>query len=271
LNWQIECLSEAPSTNAVARERLLAAWQRGASAEGIVITAARQSAGRGQHGRVWESPPGGLYMSVVVETVPVACRHKLALVAGAAVAGALGEACTFFEPDDAAALENLRIRWPNDLVLIEPGKPDVKVGGILCEAVAMGDRWAAIVGIGINVVIPAEAFSAALHGRATSLTAYDGQLRTVTGVLDAVLQHLEKGFVAIGRPDGWSQLLDYVRRHDALFGRQLLVDFQGQRFEGTSDGIDDAGGLRLQSAGKNIVMDVATLLAVDGSALRPAS
>ncbi len=138
MDWRIEKLEVAESTNDVARERLLACWGRGESAAGIVVVAARQTGGRGQHGRRWESPVGGLYLSAVVEDISPALRGKLALVAGVAAAEAIG---------GLSGVEGLRLRWPNDLMI--GGK---KVGGILCEAVAMGEqKWAGIVGIGINV------------------------------------------------------------------------------------------------------------------------
>ena len=130
-----EQFDELDSTNRLAAERILAAWDAGRSPERTLITAARQTAGRGQHGRRWESPPGGLYFSAVVERVPAEFRDRLALVAGLAVARTLCAA-------DVPAM----IRWPND-VLID-GK---KVAGILCEALARGEHWAAIIGVGVNV------------------------------------------------------------------------------------------------------------------------
>ncbi|HUS31055.1 MAG TPA: hypothetical protein VMZ53_21240, partial [Kofleriaceae bacterium] len=39
---------------------------RAGASRGTVVIAERQTAGRGRDGRVWESPPGGLYMSIVL-------------------------------------------------------------------------------------------------------------------------------------------------------------------------------------------------------------
>ena len=148
LVWRVERVGEVDSTNRVAAERVLARWEAGESVAGMVIVAERQSAGRGQHGRRWESPAGGMYLSAVVELIPAEARAVLALVVGVAVAEAI----------------NARIRWPNDLVI-----GDKKVGGILCESLAQGARWTAVIGIGINVNTEVQALPPEIQSRATSL------------------------------------------------------------------------------------------------------
>ncbi len=210
MQWQIDSLATAASTNDVARERVLAAWARGELAEGIVITAARQTAGRGQHGRRWESPAGGLYFSAVAEDIPSEFRDKLALVAGVAAAEALDSPITFFPDGDgeySPGPSGIQLRWPNDLVL-----GDKKVGGILCESVAMGERFAAIIGIGINVTTALEEFPRTLRGHATSLFAHDGRLRTVTGVLDAMLRRLDAALASLHSPSGFADMIARAAR-----------------------------------------------------------
>ena len=89
------------------------------------ILALQQTRGKGRAGRVWESPPGGLYLSIISPS-----HSLLPFIAGISVIQTLG-------------LDNrLRLKWPNDIIL--DGK---KVGGILCE----DDDKSAVVGIGINM------------------------------------------------------------------------------------------------------------------------
>ena len=89
------------------------------------ILALQQSEGKGRGDRVWESPPGGLYLSIISPS-----HSLLPFIAGISVIQTLG-------------LDNrLRLKWPNDIIL--DGK---KVGGILCE----DDDKSAVVGIGINM------------------------------------------------------------------------------------------------------------------------
>ena len=89
------------------------------------ILALQQTGGKGRGVRVWESPPGGLYLSIISPRHPL-----LPFIAGISVIQTL-------------ELDNrLRLKWPNDIIL--DGK---KVGGILCE----DDDKSAVVGIGINM------------------------------------------------------------------------------------------------------------------------
>ena len=89
------------------------------------LLALQQTRGKGRGVRVWESPPGGLYLSIISPS-----HSLLPFIAGISVIQILG-------------LDNrLRLKWPNDIIL--DGK---KVGGILCE----DDDKSAVVGIGINM------------------------------------------------------------------------------------------------------------------------
>jgi len=89
------------------------------------LLALHQTRGKGRGVRVWESPPGGLYLSIISPSHPL-----LPFIAGISVIQTLG-------------LDNrLRLKWPNDIIL--DGK---KVGGILCK----DDGKCAVAGVGINL------------------------------------------------------------------------------------------------------------------------
>lgn len=120
-----------PSTN----QKLWELIDRGA-APGTVVIARQQTSGRGQWGRQWHSPVGGLYLSL-------ALAPNLRASDGAWLT--LGSAWGI-----ATALRScgipVSIKWPNDLVL--EGR---KLGGILSETrVRQGKIDKAIVGVGIN-------------------------------------------------------------------------------------------------------------------------
>lgn len=109
------------------------------SPEGTLVLAARQRKGRGRLGRVWESPEGGLYLSLVLRpSRPQEEWPHLSLVTGLACAEAIREAC------GVCAM----IKWPNDLVI-----GSKKIGGILLET-QFGSGFV-VLGIGINVGTPA--------------------------------------------------------------------------------------------------------------------
>ncbi len=129
------------------------AWElvaQGAGA-GTVVIAREQVAGRGQWGRTWVSPPGGLYLSLVLE--PDIPLREATLLTLASAWGILTSCDRWQLP--------LQIKWPNDLVA-----HGAKVGGILTETrmeVAQGERSGdrairtAVIGIGINWANPTPA------------------------------------------------------------------------------------------------------------------
>lgn len=121
---------ETASTNDDARELALAG-----APHGTAVLARAQTRGRGRAGRSFASPPGGLYLSVVLR--PRAPPHRwalLPLVAGARVAATLG-----------ALGHDARVKWPNDILL-----GDKKLGGILVES-RLGAQPFAVVGVGLNL------------------------------------------------------------------------------------------------------------------------
>jgi len=129
--FALQHFGEIDSTSDEARRRAAAG-----AAEGLVIWADRQSAGRGRQGRAWQSPRGNLYCSLLLRPgKPPGEVAQLSFAAALAVCDAL--------PGPGAP----RCKWPND-VLID-GR---KVAGILLESEAAGDNVAAlIIGFGINL------------------------------------------------------------------------------------------------------------------------
>jgi len=106
----------------------------GAVSEKTVVIATEQSEGRGRRNSNWESPVGGLYMTLVTKVPNVRVAGQLAYVASLAVRDAVSVY--------AAANSTITCKWPNDLLL--NGK---KVSGILIEK--LDDYYA--VGVGINL------------------------------------------------------------------------------------------------------------------------
>ncbi|MCL1829572.1 MAG: biotin--[acetyl-CoA-carboxylase] ligase [Oscillospiraceae bacterium] len=127
------CLASVDSTMAEAK-RLASCGNAG---ETTVVTADMQSSGRGRLGRVFDSAPGGVYLSIACRPPcrPSDCVHIPALVA-LAVKDAVEETSKAV-PD---------LKWPNDLLF--RGK---KICGLLAEAVHNKDDWFVVIGVGVNV------------------------------------------------------------------------------------------------------------------------
>ena len=151
----------------------LMALARQGAAEGTVVLARQQTAGRGRMGRSFQSPAGlGLYGSVLLRSSPEDAPRIPALAA-TAIRRSCGLSCG--------------IKWPNDLVL--SGR---KVCGILAEALPgpEGSLWV-VVGIGINVCQRREDFLPELRETAASLSMIAGAEIDRAALETAFLEELE--------------------------------------------------------------------------------
>jgi BirA family transcriptional regulator, biotin operon repressor / biotin---[acetyl-CoA-carboxylase] ligase len=151
--------------------------------EGATVAADLQTHGRGRLGRTWETPPGrALLFSVLLHPrPPMAIWPELSLVAGDAVAAALGSAIGV-----AAELSH-----PNDVLIAGQ-----KAAGILAEASA----GRVVLGIGVNVDQTAEELPAETPKPTTSLRVETGREWPRAPLLAAILLELER------RYDDWQRL-----------------------------------------------------------------
>ena len=243
--WRIERLPETGSTNAD-----VAAAARAGAAEGLVVAADHQTAGRGRLGRSWDTSRGaGLAVSFLLRParVPTHRWPWLPLLAGVVVVEALR-----IHPGVESAL-----KWPNDVLL-----DGAKLAGILAERVETGTGPAAVVGVGVNV-------SAAPEG-ATSLAAHAGQAVDRAAVLAALVGRLGARYGSWrrrdGDPDAWLAPA-YAGLCDTL-GREVRADLPGgATVEGRAVDIDPAGRLVLMTASGAAVLgagDIVHLRPVHG-------
>ena len=222
--FRVETLPAVGSTNDVVRERALAG-----APEGLVVRADEQLAGRGRHGRVWTSPPGNLYVSMLFRpSRPLNEAATLSLVAGLSLADAIAKAA-------GPGLE-FRLKWPNDLLA-----GGAKIAGILLENVAADPGEPAIVaGLGVNVAVCPEGLPYA----ATTLRALGLEI-TPEALLERLLAQLAPDY-ALWQAGGFAAL-----RCRWLARAQGLGQPAGVRVgEGTISGrfvdVDEAGHLVLE-------------------------
>ena len=136
-----------------------------------VISASQQTAGRGRLNHVWFSPPNQnmhlSYAFFLQERNPVLGNipQVLALTAAQILTGY-----------NVAP----KIKWPNDLLIGEK-----KLGGILCEVCQLPDALLVIVGMGINVNMPAEELQK-IERPATSILFETGQQHDLSALIDAL-------------------------------------------------------------------------------------
>jgi BirA family transcriptional regulator, biotin operon repressor / biotin---[acetyl-CoA-carboxylase] ligase len=236
---EIEVVESTGSTNA----DLLARAQQG-EAEGTVLAAEEQRAGRGRMGRTWTAPPrAALTFSLLLKpAVPPARRGWLPLLTGVAVAAAVTR---------ATGVET-GLKWPNDLLAA-----DAKLAGILAEAA--GD--AVVVGIGLNVSTEPAEFPNPRPGAlpATSLRAAGATALNREDILLAILDGFERWYRAWqqagGDPDRSGLRPEYTRL-SATIGRTVRAELPGgQALSGPAVGVDSDGRLLVRvSSGSEVAV-----------------
>lgn len=230
-------LPEVDSTNSYVLDQLTPC--RGEAADGTVVFAEHQTAGRGRLGRSWHSPRGASLMFTVL-----LCRReawaaaRLIMAAGVAVVEGIAEA-TEVEPV---------LRWPNDVY--SRGR---KLAGILveCRAAAAGLRATAI-GIGVNCLQHVSHFLPELRATATSLDIEARHPVDRTAVARAALRRLDAWLGDAGgrgpapELDADQELAAAWRRHSADLGSRVTLLADGRTFTGRILDISPIDGLLLQ-------------------------
>jgi BirA family biotin operon repressor/biotin-[acetyl-CoA-carboxylase] ligase len=214
------------STNDEARQ-----LAREGASEGTLVWAAAQSAGRGRRGHLWLSPPGNLYLSMVLRPeAPPANAPQLGFVAALALGDALEQL--------AGPGLQLRYKWPNDLLA-----NGSKLAGILLESemAAGGGLDFVILGIGVNLVSAPRG----LEYPATSLADQGVSGIAPAALLEALTAHFvlwagrwrEEGFAPVRA--GW------LRRAGGI-GQAIRVRLEKLTLDGRFLDLDHDGALVLE-------------------------
>jgi BirA family biotin operon repressor/biotin-[acetyl-CoA-carboxylase] ligase len=222
------------STNLKAQELA----EKGA-AEGTIVQADRQSAGKGRLGRIWESPSeSGLWFTIILRPqIDPKYGAQTTLLAAVAVVEALG------------AVTGIKgvIKWPNDILVNRK-----KICGILSEMYLTEDAINyIIVGIGINVNMAKKDFNEKLSDIATSVYLQIGRKQDCNELLDAFRVSLEKWY-SIWLAEGFEKVRTQWLVYNGTIGSFVKVkDNDSEIFSGIAEGIDDYGCLLVRDMDGN--------------------
>ena len=251
-----------------------------------VLTAETQSAGRGQHGRSWQSPRGNVYLSLY-HPVHMPISGLLSLIIGLELAK-MPVIQMLNEQLQAQGLTPIGVKWANDLgfypsqdvkpALLDSGEahqqtlPFQKLAGILIEPVTKSGKLVGVVlGIGLNVKAAPTLTAQTSEGmsyQAISLQDIYAMLQPATQAtrlpdLQTLYQQMSKALMAamtrfehltIEKPTGHTYYLDGFLQQfaamDALAGLRLRVtqDYNNEKkvMTGVACGVDTHGCLQLQ-------------------------
>ncbi|QDU35384.1 Bifunctional ligase/repressor BirA [Poriferisphaera corsica] len=217
--------------------------------EVIVVSAGKQTMGRGRMGRKWESPAGGAWFSVVwpsnrgpeeMGAAPLAVGMAVREV----IAG-MGE---------AGLRDRLRIKWPNDVLVGER-----KLVGILCEQVLVagqgveeGIGGSMILGVGINANVDVSGLGEDLRTRPTSLKDELGCEVNITKLIGdcgvAITGAMRELEVCGGLNE---EARARIEGSLAWVGEEVRYEMGGKEQMGVLVGVDDGGGLLVEVGGKS--------------------
>jgi BirA family biotin operon repressor/biotin-[acetyl-CoA-carboxylase] ligase len=274
IGWRVHYYDEVDST-----QRIAAEFANQGAAQGTVVIAELQNAGRGRMGRQWHSPPGvNLYATIILRpAMPLNEVPRLSLVAGVAVAEAL----------ETVAPGRVALKWPNDVWLrtgdVNGGAGDAtarasgqtadasdltpdpfpkgrgskiawrKAGGIIAEAVTDGSQrlQCVLLGIGLNLNLAREQVPSELRDKATSVLIATGRRCDRIALAGALFKRLDTRYMET-ETHGFGVIRPLWEHFSALTGRSVVVVDTGARIAGVVKGIDADGALLLETTGRTI-------------------
>ena len=214
------------------------------SSNPLWVLAARQTEGKGRHGRLWSSPPGNFYGSLLLKN-PCELRQapQLGFVAGIALIAALKHIAPF--------VKNSILKWPNDVLL-----GGAKLAGILLESAAPNkteqDFYVAI-GVGINLAFhpddtPYPATNLASHGAPVSVA------ECMKCVSDTFAQKLELYNNGNNFQDIRTEWLNVAHAIGTPIKIRKKNDCESENIVGNFGGIDETGSLMLNQGSKGTLI-----------------
>ena len=221
-------MPECHSTNSLASELAI----KNILSEGSVIITSNQTAGRGQRGNTWETTAGmNLTFSILIKPTFLSVKNQfyLTIITSLAVTDFLKE----------QSVAEVKVKWPNDILVIKK-----KIGGILIEnSVQQETIQQSIVGIGLN--INQNNFSSPM---ATSLAIVANKILDLNEALNSLLESFEKRYLQLRSGKLIELKSEYLEN---LFGLGELQTFiaNGKEFEGTIEGVDENGELKISDNG----------------------
>ncbi|MGH7275807.1 MAG: biotin--[acetyl-CoA-carboxylase] ligase [Candidatus Rokuibacteriota bacterium] len=200
------------------------------AADGTVVVADHQSAGRGRRGHVWTDAPGtSLLASILVRPrAPLALWPAFSPTTAVAVAEALRQ---------TSGLET-RLKWPNDV--LAGGR---KIAGILLESRGGTADPVLIIGVGINLA--QREFAPELADRATSVALETGRAPERDALLDVLLEEFDAWRARL-EAEGFEPVRSRWLALGETIGRRVTID----GVTGVAVGLDADGALLLEEHGR---------------------
>lgn len=215
------------STNSTAKS-----LAREGAEDGTIVIAQTQTHGRGRFDRLWVSPEGGIYISVIIrpkvaaENVPL-----LSFVAALSVAKTIESFGV-----------HVRVKWPNDVRVNRK-----KIAGILLESEIMeGSVEYVIIGIGINVNVDITKLPLDIQVKSTSIHVEKATSIDYYEFLTALLHQFEH-FYALFRKERYKRIIDEWKKNTDTLGHSVRIQTSTETISGLAFDVDPSGFLLLKT------------------------
>jgi BirA family biotin operon repressor/biotin-[acetyl-CoA-carboxylase] ligase len=206
------------------------ALARAGAAKGTLVWAGEQTAGRGRRGRLWLSPPGNLYLSLVMRpAVTPASAAQLGFVTSLALAEGIGSLC-------GPSLD-IRCKWPNDI--LAAGR---KLAGILLESEITENETIDFVVIGAGANLASRPRD--VEYPATSLAEQEFPGIDPERLLQAYIRRFDC-WARIWRAQGFAPIREAWLARAAGLGEEIRVRLERATLFGRFLDLDDDGALLL--------------------------
>ena len=219
---QFHYFSEVSSTMDIARD-----MARKGCPDFTIVVADKQASGRGRMDRNWESPPGGLYFTMILRPqISLVLSPLLNFLASLVLSRTIRE--RFHVQAD--------VKWPNDILV-----DDRKISGMLSEMEAEGDLVSFInIGIGININnTPSPDLPSA-----ASIKSITGQTHNRRKFLADYLARVEDRL----HQQNFDSVIAEWKAHSSTLGKQVRVVTRTGVTRGKAVDVDEGGALIVKTA-----------------------
>jgi len=207
------------------------------------VIAKQQTSGRGRNGKGWFSPPGNLYMSVLLRPrMESESLQRIPLIASLALIRTVG-----------SNEKRVTLKWPNDVML--DGR---KLAGILSEARTSGNVIQYVVlGFGVNILKPELPLSDGMVGKVAWLDEISAKWNPEK-LESALLEELVK-MQDVFNGNSWEKIREEWSSH-VQWGKVYLFSDGETSIKGRTVSISDDGSLVMQTDNGMVTVNSGELL-----------
>jgi BirA family transcriptional regulator, biotin operon repressor / biotin---[acetyl-CoA-carboxylase] ligase len=201
---------------------------------GTVIVSEHQTKGRGRMGRSWISPPGGIWLSIILK--PKIKNSQITVLP-------LLSALSVCDVIKKMTKLNARLKWPNDVVI--DGR---KVSGILLDLSTTADKIDfVVIGIGVNVNIDIKKInsdivkSAGFYDITSLQNELHGKEIEKFDFIRLLLENIER-YVFQLENEGAREIIKKSKKISDTLGREVIVKRSNEILQGVAVDMDENDG-----------------------------